>query len=183
MTNLKAVKRFRVAPASASTFAKAMVDKKATARQAEDLQRVTTFRVAQKVALCNTKGQVLIVRFSSNPRTVRRVWGKWDFPGGGVETGETMEEGFAREIREEIGRVRIKIGELLTVADWVRASRPLVRTVCLFYAGEFLGGEIELNEEHDAYKWVKPKDLKRYDWMMPDLKAVKKVLEVFDESS
>lgn len=97
--------------------------------------------------------------------------------------GRRWRKGFRREIWEEIGKVKVKIGRLLTVADWQRASRPTVRTVCLFYAGEFLGGEIKLNEEHDAYKWVKPKDLRNYDWMMPDLKAVKKVLEVFDGSS
>lgn len=171
--SLKAVKYFRVAPASA----------KAAARQAEGLQLVNSFRVAQKIALRNSKGEVLIVRFSSTKRIARQGWGKWDFPGGGVETSETMEKGFLREIREEIGKVRVKIGELLTVADWVRAGRPTVRTVCLFYEGKYLGGKIELNNEHDAYRWVKPKDLKRYDWMQPDSKAVKKVMEVFDGSA
>jgi mutator protein MutT len=44
--------------------------------------------------------------------------GRWEFPGGSVEFGETLAEALAREIYEEYG-VTIEVGELLTVTDHI----------------------------------------------------------------
>jgi mutator protein MutT len=44
--------------------------------------------------------------------------GKWEFPGGGVEFGETLQEALKREIREEYG-VEIQVIELLGVCDHI----------------------------------------------------------------
>jgi mutator protein MutT len=44
--------------------------------------------------------------------------GLWEFPGGGVEFGETLQEALSREIREEYG-VTIAVGALLTVTDHI----------------------------------------------------------------
>ena len=42
--------------------------------------------------------------------------GRWEFPGGSVEFGETLAEALQREMREEYG-VEIRVGELLDVVD------------------------------------------------------------------
>lgn len=44
--------------------------------------------------------------------------GLWEFPGGGVEFGESLRDALSREIREEYG-VTIAVGELLTVTDHI----------------------------------------------------------------
>lgn len=44
--------------------------------------------------------------------------GKWEFPGGSVEFGETLAEALAREIREEYD-ITIEVGDLLTVTDHI----------------------------------------------------------------
>lgn len=81
------------------------------------------FRVAQKIIIFRPEDNaVLMLRFSSTKELPRELWGKWDFPGGGLESAETLEEGLLREIREEIGGVEIQVGGPLLVGDWWQKS-------------------------------------------------------------
>jgi mutator protein MutT len=43
---------------------------------------------------------------------------KWEFPGGGVEFGEALEDALVREVREEFGFV-IEVVQLLDVVDHI----------------------------------------------------------------
>lgn len=143
---------------------------------------VEKFRVAQKAILFNDVKQVLIVRFSGNGRTHSDLRGKWDFPGGGLTYNESLVEGVRRELREELGEaVRYELFEPLVMWDWVQAGDETMRTVCVGYRGKFLGGEITLNEEHDQYAWVAVEQLANYDWMKPDLEAVKRLQQLARE--
>src|SRR5512135_2529673 len=49
-------------------------------------------------------------------RETRNESGKWEFPGGGVEFGETLEHALTREVREEYG-IEIAVQCLLDVVD------------------------------------------------------------------
>jgi len=44
--------------------------------------------------------------------------GRWEFPGGSVEYGETLADALQREIREEFG-IEIAVGDLLDVVDHI----------------------------------------------------------------
>lgn len=55
------------------------------------------FRVALKAVVVNEQGEVLIVKETDHN------W--WDIPGGGLDHGETIKEGLARELHEEVGYV------------------------------------------------------------------------------
>jgi 8-oxo-dGTP diphosphatase len=55
-------------------------------------------------------GKILLVRHEKNDKSY------WLLPGGGVEFGETVEEGLAREFREEVG-LKVRVGKLVLVQD------------------------------------------------------------------
>ncbi len=44
--------------------------------------------------------------------------GLWEFPGGGVEFGETLAHALQREMHEEYG-IQIEVGELLDIVDHI----------------------------------------------------------------
>ncbi|GAB6157839.1 hypothetical protein JCM39194_10390 [Desulfotomaculum varum] len=50
-------------------------------------------------AIIINDGKVLIAKRAEN----QKLAGKWEFPGGKIESGETPEECLIREINEELG--------------------------------------------------------------------------------
>lgn len=57
------------------------------------------------------QGRALLIRRGSEP-----LLGEWSIPGGMLELGETLEEGVARELREETG-LTVRVIELIEVFD------------------------------------------------------------------
>jgi ADP-ribose pyrophosphatase YjhB (NUDIX family) len=58
------------------------------------MQTDSLYRVSLKCVIKNDTGDVLVVKEAG--RSV------WDFPGGGMEHGETVTQAIARELKEEI---------------------------------------------------------------------------------
>ncbi|MEN7538812.1 NUDIX domain-containing protein, partial [Aurantiacibacter flavus] len=52
--------------------------------------------IAATIAVVLREGQVLLVRRANPPDA-----GRWGFPGGKIETGETIEQAAIRELYEE----------------------------------------------------------------------------------
>ena len=50
-------------------------------------------------ALINSQGEILLAQRPEG----KRLAGKWEFPGGKVEAGETPEAALVREMKEELG--------------------------------------------------------------------------------
>src|SRR5258708_30947766 len=57
------------------------------------------------------RDRALLIRRGSEP-----LLGEWSIPGGMLELGETLEEGVARELREETG-LTVRVIELIEVFD------------------------------------------------------------------
>jgi 8-oxo-dGTP diphosphatase len=63
--------------------------------------------------IVDQEGRVFLAR---RGRETRNENGKWEFPGGSVEFGETLEQALVREVTEEYG-FTIEAQELLDVVD------------------------------------------------------------------
>ena len=60
------------------------------------LPRMVRYRTNVAALMLKPEGQLLVCERLTLP-------GAWQFPQGGVDVGETLEEALAREVREEIG--------------------------------------------------------------------------------
>ena len=117
------------------------------------------FLAVTAAVIRNAEGKVLLTQ-----RGHGALAGKWEFPGGKIEPGETLEACLAREIREELN---------LDIAD----IRPLVSSfyqyddsaVRLFgLSANAVGNQLELRE-HISKAWVWPHELESYDLASADL--------------
>lgn len=99
-------------------------------------------------------------------------YGKWEFPGGKLEAGETEQECLARELFEELG-VRAKIGSYFCSSLFEHKGD--VWEMRAYFVTSFTG-EIQLHE-HQEVRWVGINELPEYNMPDPDKPIVKKLLK------
>ncbi|GAA2776132.1 NUDIX domain-containing protein [Kitasatospora aburaviensis] len=110
-------------------------------------------------------GRVLAARRSAPAE----VAGRWEFPGGKAEPGETEPQALERELLEELG-VRARALQRLPGAWLVRPGLEL-----RLWVAELLSGEPRPLEDHDELRWLGPGELADVDWIdhdravLPDL--------------
>ena len=93
------------------------------------------------------QGRIWLLR-----RTLHEGAGRWTFPGGYVELGESAEEAVTREAKEEMG-VDVRIDRLLGL----HSGAPSAVAVAL-YEGTIIAGEPEPLHEVDAVGFFRPEE-------------------------
>ena len=106
-----------------------------------------------------TNGRVLACERSAPPE----VAGRWEFPGGKVEPGETDAQALVRECAEELG-VRVEVGAR------VGPDVPLAhgRAVLRVFAVTLLDGDVPRALEHAAMRWLAADELDSVPWLPAD---------------
>jgi 8-oxo-dGTP diphosphatase len=92
--------------------------------------------------------------------------GRWEFPGGKVETDESDRDALVRECREELG-VTINCGEPIG-GDWPIGAAMVLR---VFWA-QIGADEPFVVADHDELRWLAADELFDVDWLPADLPAV-----------
>jgi 8-oxo-dGTP diphosphatase len=119
-------------------------------------------------AVLEKDGKVLIAKRKKGDR----MGGKWEFPGGKLDLGETPEECLKRELKEELD-IETEIGEFICSCKF---SYFLVPLELLVYKAKYISGEVKALE-HDEVLWVSPSELTQYDFVKADVVVMQKLLK------
>jgi 8-oxo-dGTP diphosphatase len=101
--------------------------------------------------------------------------GRWEFPGGKVEDGETETEALIRECEEEIG-VKVDVGS--RVGDDVPLGRGWA--VLRVYLARLLDGQQPQRLEHAELRWLGREELYSVDWLPADAPIVASLRPLLD---
>lgn len=103
-------------------------------------------------------GRVLTARRTAPPEAA----GRWEFPGGKVEPGESPADALVREIGEELGCV-------VEVTGWLPGEVPIGQRHVLTVALAVLAAGADPDpREHDEIRWLRADELDEVDWLEPD---------------
>jgi 8-oxo-dGTP diphosphatase len=116
-------------------------------------------------AVFRRDGLVLACRRAAD----RPAGGRWEFPGGKIEPGETPQQALCREIGEELG-VAITVGALLDISR-TNIGDTTIELSC--YLVEQFHPDPVISTDHDQLAWRQPADLPTMDFAEPDLPAVR----------
>ena len=103
--------------------------------------------------------------------------GKWEFPGGKREEGESGEEALYREIREELDS-KVEIEKLICTTDFDYPTFHLTMDV---YLASLVEGKLTLLEHEDA-KWVSLDSIDNLDWLPADWSVIDEIKKHFSDS-
>lgn len=118
-------------------------------------------------AIIEKDGKFLIAKRKKG----KHMEGRWEFPGGKIESGESPEDCLRRELKKELGIIA-------DILDFVAESvfnygDKEVRL--LGYMVKYISGEFKLNA-HDEIRWVFPREFGSLDIVEADLPFVEKIV-------
>ena len=107
------------------------------------------------VAILDENQKLLILK---RPAWVSWAPGKWGFPGGAVEAGETPMDAAIRETKEET---------TLDVKNLRGVGLQLPAGLYAFYTDSY-SGTVKIDHEHEDWRWASRNEIENYD-LAPNL--------------
>lgn len=99
---------------------------------------------------------------------------KFEFPGGKVEQGETLQEALIREIFEELGVNIIVSKELIKI----KHEYPDFKVEITFFTCNLIDNYKVDNFEHEKIVWMKASELSSLDWAAADIPLVRLLQQI-----
>ena len=118
-------------------------------------------------ALIERDGKILICRRRSD----QAHGGKWEFPGGKVESAETPAEAARRELREEL-EIEATIGAEIRRYEYCYPGKAAIQLV-FFQVTEF-EGEPDPGQFAEI-RWEDPRDMRSFDFLDGDVDFVREL--------
>ncbi|CAH1203029.1 CTP pyrophosphohydrolase [Paenibacillus allorhizoplanae] len=111
-------------------------------------------------ALLMKENKILIAQRKSTDKLA----GKWEFPGGKQEDGETLEECLKREMNEEFG-IEVNVGDFFgeSTFHYMAGTIVLYAYWCTWTSGELVA------VDHDDYRWVSVEEMSQFDFAPADV--------------
>ncbi len=97
--------------------------------------------------------------------------GKWEFPGGKIEPGESPEQALARELDEEL-HCQVDVGRRVATTEHEYDFGIVILST--FYC-TLISGMPQL-VEHSEVRWVRVAELDQLNWAPADVPAVRRVM-------
>jgi len=122
-------------------------------------------------ALINDKGEVLLAQRPEG----KRLAGKWEFPGGKVETDESPEAALARELHEELGIVVAQehMEPFWFLSHDYEAEFGFHLLMPVYLCRKWQGEPKAL--EHKALAWTLPKNMQQLPMIEADAELVERL--------
>ncbi len=127
--------------------------------------------MTQVVAALIREGEKFMI--FQRPETKTRAF-QWEFVGGKVEPGETLEEALIRECREEIG-VTVRVGDIFTEVDH---EYPDITIRLTLFNAEIAEG-VPQKLEHNDIRSISPDEISQYEFCPADDEILKKIIAEF----
>lgn len=110
-------------------------------------------------------------------KSTDKLAGKWEFPGGKLEVGETLEACLKREMNEEFG-IDVNVGDFFgeSIFHYETGTIVLYAYWCTWTSGELVA------VDHDAYRWVSVEELSQFDFAPADIPFIEKLRSSNNES-
>lgn len=119
-----------------------------------------------------------------------KQWDGYDFPGGGVNIGEEIEEAVKREVKEETG-LKVSVGKVVACENSFFKlpfkEDQFVHSILIYYLCERTGGELSTQnfDEHekeyaDMPEWIDIEDVEKLKFYnsVDSVKIIKEALTV-----
>jgi ADP-ribose pyrophosphatase YjhB (NUDIX family) len=108
-------------------------------------------------SICMHDGALLVQRHADDPAS------HYAFIGGGLETGERMEDRIRAEYREETGREVVGARYLFVVENRVRTSAGILHSLEHYFSVELDSYDVRSREAHLVQCWLPLGELSTYD--------------------
>jgi len=98
----------------------------------------------------------------------------WEFVGGKVEPGETLEAALIRECREELA-VELTVGEMFMQV--VHAYPDITVELTLFHSS--IASGVPQKIEHEDIQWITPAQIPGYDFCPADTEILERIMKEY----